>query len=53
MDVRPLSAEGTPVPGVGRDYGTIWFAIFNADAVRATEFELGLTLRKDTRGLRK
>jgi outer membrane biosynthesis protein TonB len=53
MDVRPLSAEGTPVAGIGRDHGTIWFAILNADPVRAMEFELGLTLRKDTRGLRK
>ncbi|HEY3098207.1 MAG TPA: hypothetical protein VGL14_04815 [Methylomirabilota bacterium] len=53
LDVRRLAAEGTGVPGVGRDYGAIWLAIFNADPVRQTSFELGLTLRKDTRGMKK
>ena len=53
LDVRRLSAEGTGVPGVGRDYGAIWLAIFNADPMRQTSFELGLTLRKDTRGMKK
>ena len=53
MDVRRLTAEGTPVPGIGRDYGVVWFAVFNADPARETDFELGLTLRKDTRGMKK
>ena len=53
LDVRRLSAEGTGVLGVGRDYGAIWLAIFNADPMRQTSFELGLTLRKDTRGMKK
>jgi hypothetical protein len=53
MDVRRFVADGTPVPGVGRDYRAIWFAVFNADPVRKTNFRLGLTLRKDTRGMRK
>jgi len=53
LDVRRLSADGTGVPGLGRDYGAIWLAIFNADPVRQTSFELGLTLRKDTRGMKK
>jgi outer membrane biosynthesis protein TonB len=52
-EVRRLSADGTPVPGLGRDYGAVWFAVLNADAVRETNFELVLTLRKDTRGMRK
>jgi hypothetical protein len=52
-DARRLSAEGTPLPGLGRDYAAIWFAVFNADAVRGTDFELALNLRKDTRGMRK
>jgi hypothetical protein len=53
MDVRRFVADGTPVPGIGRDYSAIWFAVFNADPVRKTDFRLGLTLRKDTRGMRK
>ena len=53
MEIRRFTAEGTPVPGVGRDYAAIWFAVFNADALRQSEFQLVLTLRKDTRGMRK
>jgi hypothetical protein len=53
MDVRRFVAEGTPVPGIGRDYRALWFAVFNADPVRKADFRLGLTLRKDTRGMRK
>lgn len=52
-DVRRFAAAGTPVPGIGRDYGALWFAVFNADPMRKTDFRLGLTLRKDTRGMRK
>jgi len=52
-EVRRFAAEGTPLPGLGRDYAVVWFAVFNADAVRETRFELGLTLRKDTRGMKK
>jgi hypothetical protein len=52
-EVRRLSPDGTPLPGIGRDYAAVWFAVFNADPVRETQFELGLTLRKDTRGMRK
>jgi hypothetical protein len=51
--VRRFVAEGTPVPGIGRDYRALWFAVFNADPVRKADFRLGLTLRKDTRGMRK
>jgi hypothetical protein len=31
----------------------VWFAVFNADPARQADFELTLTLRKDTRGMRK
>jgi len=53
VDARRLSAEGTAVPGLGRDYLAIWFAVFNADPARETDFQLGLTLRKDVRGMKK
>jgi len=53
VEARRLSAEGTALPGIGRDYGAVWFAVFNADAERETQFQLGLTLRKDVRGMKK
>ena len=52
-DVRRFEAHETPVMGLGRDYRAVWFAIFNADPARRADFELGLTLRKDTRSRRK
>ena len=53
VEARRLSAEGTALPGIGRDYGAVWFAVFNADPGRETQFQLGLTLRKDVRGMKK
>ena len=53
VEARRLSAEGTALPGIGRDYGAVWFAVFNADPERETQFQLGLTLRKDVRGMKK
>jgi hypothetical protein len=53
VEARRLSEEGTALPGLGRDYGAVWFAVFNADPARQADFELTLTLRKDTRGMRK
>ena len=53
VEARRLSAEGTALPGIGRDYGAVWFAVFNADSERETQFQLGLTLRKDVRGMKK
>src|SRR5213083_1373904 len=53
VEARRLSAEGTALPGLGRDHGAIWFAVFNADPGRETRFQLGLTLRRDVRGMKK
>ena len=53
VEARRLSAEGTALPGIGRDHRAVWFAVFNADAERETQFQLGLTLRKDVRGMKK
>src|SRR5438874_792858 len=53
VEARRPSAEGTALPGIGRDYGAVWFAVFNADSERETQFQLGLTLRKDVRGMKK
>jgi len=53
MEVRPFTGDTTSVQALGRDYRAVWFAIFNADPMRRADFELGLTLRKDTRLARK
>ena len=53
VEARRLSAEGTALPGIGRDHRAVWFAVFNADPGRETQFQLGLTLRKDVRGMKK
>lgn len=53
VEARPLSAEGTSLLGLGKDYLALWFAIFNTDPARDADFQLGLTLRKDTRGMKK
>jgi hypothetical protein len=42
-----LAPEGTSVPGLGKDYGTLWVAVFNADPQTEKKYELILTLRKD------
>jgi hypothetical protein len=53
VEARRLSAEGTALAGLGKDYAAVWFAVFNADPARETSFQLGLTLRKDVRGMKK
>jgi hypothetical protein len=42
-----LEAEGSSVPGLGKDYATLWVAVFNADPKAEKKYELTLTLNKD------
>jgi hypothetical protein len=42
-----LAPEGTSVPGLGRDYATLWIAVFNADPATEKKYELVLGLRKE------
>jgi hypothetical protein len=42
-----LAAEGSSAPGLGRDYATLWVAVFNADPKAQKKYELTLTLKKD------
>ena len=42
-----LVPEGSSVPGLGKDYATLWVAVFNADPKAQKKYELTLTLRKD------
>jgi hypothetical protein len=42
-----LVPEGSSVPGLGKDYATLWVAVFNADPKAEKKYELTLTLNKD------
>jgi hypothetical protein len=42
-----LEPEGSSVPGLGKDYATLWVAVFNADPKAEKKYELTLTLKKD------
>jgi hypothetical protein len=43
--VRALP-EGTSVPGLGRDYATLWVAVFNPDPSTEKKYELTLSLKQ-------
>ncbi len=42
-----LSTEGTAVPGLGKEYATLWIAVFNADPTAEKRYDLVLGLRKE------
>lgn len=42
-----LAPEGTSVPGLGRDYATLWVAVFNTETAAEKKYELALGLRKE------
>ena len=42
-----LPPEGTSLPGLGRDYATLWVAVFNTDPSAEKKYELTLSLRKE------
>jgi hypothetical protein len=41
-----LFPEGTSVPGLGRDYATLWVAVFNPDPNTEKKYELTLSLKQ-------
>jgi hypothetical protein len=49
LEPRRLSEDGTHAPGLGRDYGALWIAVFNADPARTRRCQLTVILRKDNR----
>jgi hypothetical protein len=49
VEPRRLLEEGTHAPGLGRDYGALWIAVFNADPARTRQCQLTVFLRKDNR----
>jgi hypothetical protein len=53
IEARPFTAEGTAIPGIGRDFVAVWVAVFNPQPRMEAKHELVLTLRKDTKGMKK
>ncbi len=53
IEARPFTVEGTSVPAIGRDFIAVWVAIFNPQPRAEAKYELGLTLKKDTKGMKK
>ena len=49
LEPRRLLEEGTHAPGLGRDYGALWIAVFNADPARTRQCQVTVVLRKDNR----
>jgi hypothetical protein len=52
-EARPFTAEGTAVPGIGRDFVAVWVAVFNPQPRIEAKYDLALTLRRDTKGMKK
>jgi hypothetical protein len=45
-EVLRIFPEGTSVPGLGRDYATLWVALFNPDPLTERKYELTLSLKQ-------
>ena len=45
-EILRLFPEGTSVPGLGRDYATLWVAVFNPDPNTEKKYELTLSLKQ-------
>jgi hypothetical protein len=52
-EARPFTTEGTSVPGIGRDFVAVWVAVFNPQPRLEVKYDLALTFRKDTKGMKK
>jgi len=48
-EVLRLFPEGTSVPGLGRDYATLWIAVFNADPQTEKKYDLTLSLKQSSK----
>jgi hypothetical protein len=45
-EISRLLPEGTSVPGLGKDYATLWVAVFNPDPSTEKKYELTLSLKQ-------
>jgi hypothetical protein len=48
-ELRRLIQEGTSVPGLGKDYATLWVAVFNPDPHTERKYELTLSLKQSAK----
>jgi len=48
-EVLRLFPEGTSVPGLGRDYATLWIAVSNADPQTEKKYDLTLSLKQSSK----
>ena len=48
-ELQRLGSDGSSVPGLGRDYATLWVAVFNPDPGSEKKYELTLSLRQSTK----
>jgi hypothetical protein len=46
-EMQRLPASGASLPGLGREYATLWIGVFNATPGGEHRFDLTLTLRRD------
>jgi len=53
IEARRFEPESTPVPGIGRDFLAVWVAVFNPQPRVEAKYDLKLTFRKDTKGMKK
>jgi hypothetical protein len=47
-EVLRIFPEGTSAPGLGRDYATLWVAVFNPDPMTEKKYELTLSLKQQS-----
>jgi len=48
-EARRIAEDGTHLTGLGKDYPTVWVAVFNADPRADRRCELSIFLRKDAK----
>jgi hypothetical protein len=46
-EARRIAAEGTYLSGLGKEFPSLWVAVFNPDPVAERRYELSVLLRKD------
>ena len=49
IDAKRIGEDGLHVPGLGKEYGALWVAVFNPDPMADRRYELSVFLRKDTK----
>ena len=49
VGAKRIGEEGLHVPGLGKEHGSLWIAVFNPDPGADRRYELSVFLRKDTK----